>query len=48
MVQNEKFVAAIDVGLAAANAADGQDVLEPVVALIRPVVKGMREHIENV
>ncbi|MFJ4813888.1 TetR/AcrR family transcriptional regulator [Streptomyces sp. NPDC088801] len=60
MVQNEKFAAAIDVGLASANAAVGQGVglasanaavgqgvLEPVVALIRPVVECVREHIEN-
>jgi AcrR family transcriptional regulator len=47
MVQNEKFAAAIDVGLAAANDAVGQGVLEPVVALIRPVVECLREHIEN-
>ncbi len=46
MVQNEKFAAAIDDGLAAANAA-GQGTLEPVVALIRPVVECVREHIEN-
>ncbi|KUO16596.1 TetR/AcrR family transcriptional regulator [Streptomyces dysideae] len=47
MVQNEKFAAAIDDGLAAANAAAGQGALEPVVALIRPVVEYVREHIEN-
>ncbi|WP_406174342.1 TetR/AcrR family transcriptional regulator [Streptomyces canus] len=47
MVQNEKFGAAIDVGVAAANATGGQGVLEPVVALIRPVVECLREHIEN-
>ncbi|MEU5334288.1 TetR/AcrR family transcriptional regulator [Streptomyces asoensis] len=47
MVQNEKFAAAIDDGLAAAKAAVGQGVLEPVVALIRPVVECVREHIEN-
>ncbi|WP_328752884.1 TetR/AcrR family transcriptional regulator [Streptomyces sp. NBC_00285] len=48
MVQNEKFAAAIDAGLATANAAvDKQGVLEPVVALIRPVVECVREHIEN-
>jgi AcrR family transcriptional regulator len=46
MVQNEKFAAAIDAGLAAANAA-GQGALEPVIALIRPVVECLREHIEN-
>jgi AcrR family transcriptional regulator len=47
MVQNEKFAAALDVGLAAANAAVGQGVLEPVVALLRPVVACLREHTEN-
>ncbi|WP_371660775.1 TetR/AcrR family transcriptional regulator [Streptomyces sp. NBC_00280] len=47
MVQNEKFAAAIDDGLAAANAAVGLGVLEPVAALIRPVVECLREHIEN-
>ncbi len=47
MVQNEKFAAAIDVGLAAANATVGQGVLEPVIALIRPVVECLREHTEN-
>jgi AcrR family transcriptional regulator len=46
MVQNEKFAAAIDAGLAAANTA-GQGALEPVIALIRPVVECLREHIEN-
>ena len=49
MVQNEKFAAAIDDGLAAAHTAAGagQDALETVVALIRPVVECVREHIEN-
>jgi AcrR family transcriptional regulator len=47
MVQNEKFADAIDVGLAAANDAVGQGALEPVIALIRPVVECVREHIEN-
>ncbi|MGA6222061.1 TetR/AcrR family transcriptional regulator [Streptomyces umbrinus] len=48
MVQNEKFAAAIDDGLAAANAAVGQGgVLERVVALICPVVACVREQIEN-
>ncbi|MFF6787095.1 TetR family transcriptional regulator [Streptomyces sp. NPDC012510] len=47
MVQNEKFAAALDSGLAAANAAVGQGALEPVIALIRPVVECVREHIEN-
>lgn len=43
MVQNEKFAAAIDVGLAAANATVGQGALEPVIALIRPVVECLRD-----
>ncbi|MFD7937046.1 TetR/AcrR family transcriptional regulator [Streptomyces sp. NPDC059755] len=47
MVQNEKFAAAVDTGLAAANTAVGQDALERVIALIRPVVECVREHIEN-
>jgi len=47
MVQNEKFAAAIDDGLAAASVAAGQDVLEAVVALIGPVVACVREQIEN-
>ncbi|MFC4507701.1 MULTISPECIES: TetR/AcrR family transcriptional regulator [Streptomyces] len=48
MVQNEKFAAAIDDGLAAANAAVGQGgVLERVVALIGPVVACVREQTEN-
>ncbi|MFF0085307.1 TetR/AcrR family transcriptional regulator [Streptomyces canus] len=47
MVQNEKFAAAIDAGLAAVNATVEQGALEPVAALIRPVVECLREHIEN-
>ncbi|MFD5403232.1 TetR/AcrR family transcriptional regulator [Streptomyces griseorubiginosus] len=47
MVQNEKFAAAVDSGLAAANATTGQGPLEPVIALIRPVVQCVREHLEN-
>lgn len=47
MVQNEKFAAAVDSGLAAANTAVGQGALERVIALIRPVVECVREHIEN-
>jgi len=47
MAQNEKFAAAIDDGLAAADAAVGQGVLEGVAALIRPVVACAREQIEN-
>jgi AcrR family transcriptional regulator len=47
MVQNEKFAAAIDDGLAAANAAAGRAALEAVVALVRPVLACVREHVEN-
>jgi AcrR family transcriptional regulator len=47
MVQNDKFADAIDEGLAAANAALGQALPEPVVALIRPVVACIREQTEN-
>lgn len=47
MVQNEKFAAAIDEGLVAASGAAGQDVLEGAVALVRPVVECVREHVEN-
>jgi hypothetical protein len=47
MVQNEKFAAAIDDGLAAANAVARRGVLEAVLALIRPVVECVREQIEN-
>ena len=47
MVQNDKFADAIDEGLAAANAALGQALPEPVVALIRPVVACIREQAEN-
>ncbi|MFJ8781731.1 TetR/AcrR family transcriptional regulator [Streptomyces sp. NPDC102476] len=47
MVQNDKFAHAIDEGLAAANAALGQALPEPVVALIRPVVACIREQTEN-
>jgi AcrR family transcriptional regulator len=47
MVQNEKFAAAIDDGLAAAKAAAGRGALEAVVALVRPVVACVREQVEN-
>jgi len=47
MVQSEKFAAAIDDGLDAANAAAGQGAFEAVVALIRPVVACLREQVEN-
>ena len=47
MVQNDKFAAAIDGGLVAANAAVGDGVLEAVLALVRPVVACVREQIEN-
>jgi AcrR family transcriptional regulator len=45
MVQNQKFATAIDEGLASAAAANGT--LEAVLALIRPVVACVREHVEN-
>jgi AcrR family transcriptional regulator len=45
MVQNQKFAIAIDDGLAAAAAVNGT--LEEVLALIRPVVACVREHVEN-
>ena len=47
MMPNEKFAAAIDDGLAAANAAAGRGALEEVVALVRPVVACVREQVEN-
>ena len=47
MVQNQKFADAIDAGLSAAAAVPGRACLESVVALIRPVVVCVREHIEN-
>ena len=47
MVQNEKFAAAIDDGLAAANTGAGRGVLDTVVTLIRPVVACLREQVEN-
>lgn len=46
MVQNRRFGAAIDDGLAAAEA-PARDALEKVVALIAPVVACLREHPEN-
>ncbi|MBO0984156.1 TetR/AcrR family transcriptional regulator [Rathayibacter sp. SD072] len=46
MVQNRKFGAAIDDGLAAARA-PARDALERVLALITPVVACVREHPEN-
>jgi AcrR family transcriptional regulator len=46
MVQNQKFAAAIDIGLAnAATARRGS--LEGVIELIRPVVACVREQVEN-
>ncbi|OOB89495.1 TetR/AcrR family transcriptional regulator [Rathayibacter sp. VKM Ac-2630] len=45
MVQNRKFGAAVDDGLAAAEAMT--DPLESIVALITPVVACLREHPEN-
>ena len=47
MVQNQKFAAAIDTGLAAAAASPVRGSLEGVLALIRPVVTCVREHVEN-
>lgn len=49
MVQNEKFAAAIDSGLAAAAqaAAARRGVLDRVLALIAPVVECVREQVEN-
>lgn len=52
MVQNQKFAAAIDDGLAAVAAAedpttDGRDAVSLVMTLIRPVVVCVREHPEN-
>ena len=46
MVQNKKFATAIDDGLAAA-ALVGNEPLEAVVVLIRPVMTCVREHVEN-
>ena len=47
MVQNHKFAAAIDDGLAVADATAGRGALEEVIALIVPVVACIREQIEN-
>jgi AcrR family transcriptional regulator len=47
MVQNAKFAAAIDEGLAASSAVGGGDVVDGVLALIRPVVACVREQAEN-
>ncbi|RXZ67889.1 TetR/AcrR family transcriptional regulator [Agromyces albus] len=47
MVQNQKFAAAIDAGLAAASVTPRRSSLEGVIALIRPVVACVREHVEN-
>ena len=47
MVQNQKFAAAIDTGLAAASVTATRGPLEAVIALIRPVVACVREHVEN-
>jgi len=46
MVQNHKFAAAIDAGLAAA-ATGRPGSLEGIIALIRPVVACIREQVEN-
>ena len=45
MVQNQKFATAIDDGLAAAATITGT--IDEVLALIRPVVTCLREHVEN-
>lgn len=45
MVQNQKFATVIDDGFAAAAVVKGT--LEEVLALIRPVVTCLREHVEN-
>lgn len=45
MVQNQKFATAIDDGLAAAATITGT--IDEVLALIRPVVACLREHVEN-
>lgn len=47
MVQNEKFAAAIDTGLAAAVVTARRSLLGGVIALIRPVVACVREQVEN-
>jgi len=47
MVQNAKFAAAIDEGLAASSALGGNEALDGVAALIRPVVACVREQVEN-
>lgn len=48
MVQNERFAAAIDDGLAAIMAApDDADAVPVVLALLRPVVHCVQEHPEN-
>jgi AcrR family transcriptional regulator len=49
MVQNEKFSSAIDDGLAAsaAGASPEKTPLDSITSLIGPVVKCLREHVEN-
>ena len=47
MAQNNKFAAAIDDGLAAADTAAGQGALEEIIALIRPVAACIGEQAEN-
>lgn len=49
MVQNEKFAVAIDDGFAAVSAAQqrGAGVEERVIELMRPVVRCIREQVEN-
>lgn len=49
MVQNEKFATAIDDGLSAATVAEqaGAPVQDVVFAIVRPVVRCIREQVEN-
>ena len=46
-MQNQKFAAAIDTGLAASAVTARRGPLEGVIALIRPVVACVREQVEN-
>lgn len=47
MVQNQKFAAAIEEGIGAAAGIPADAPLEAVLAMIRPVVICVREHVEN-
>ena len=47
MVQNEKFAAAIQEGLAAGERAGPQGAVDDVLTLLRPGVACVREHVEN-